>query len=57
MQVSKCTLEEFQTLIGRLQWVTYIIAAGRPFISRLIDRTIGVEKPHFFIRVTEELSG
>ena len=56
MESQKCTLKQYQPLIGKLQWVTAVITPGRPFIRRLIDRTLGVTKPHYFIRVTDEVS-
>ena len=54
-QASKCTLQEYQSVIGCLQWAAAVIAAGQPFIRRLIDQTIGVTKPHYFVRVTQEV--
>ena len=41
-------------MIGRLQWATTVITAGRPFIRRLIDLTLGIKKPHYYIRVSKE---
>ena len=41
----KVTLRELQSIIGALDHC-YIIPAGRAFLRRLIDLTIGVTDPH-----------
>ena len=46
---SKITLKELQSLIGQLQFCTSVITHSRPFIRRLIDRTIGTTHPHHYI--------
>ena len=42
-------------MIGKLQWAMAVISAGHAFLRRLTDQTIGVVKPHYYIRVTEEV--
>lgn len=50
----KVTLKELQSLVGTLQFATSVVCPGRPFLRRLIDLTIGVQKPFFKIRLTNE---
>ena len=49
----KATLRELQAVIGSLNHCSYIIPAGRPFLRRLINLTIGVDKPHLHIRLNK----
>jgi len=51
----KVTLKSLQSLIGLLNFACQVVLPGRPFLRRLIDLTIGVQKPHFFIRVNQEV--
>ena len=48
----KVTLKELQSLIGLLNFSCSIIKPGRVFLRRLIDLTIGVIRPTYFIRLT-----
>ena len=50
----KITLRELKSVIGKLQFSTSVIRPGRPFLRRLIDRTMGIQKPHYFIRLRSE---
>ena len=45
----KVTLTELQSLIGLLNFTCSVIVPGRPFLHRLINLTVGVERPHHFI--------
>ena len=47
----KITLQNLQSLIGTLQFVTSVIPARRPFLRRLVDMTIGVTKTYHKIRL------
>ena len=47
----KITLREMQSIIGALNRCCYIIPAGRAFLRRLIDLTIGISSPHHHIRL------
>ena len=51
----KITLKELQSLIGKLSFACKAILPGRAFIHRLIDATIGVKKPHFKVRITQNM--
>ena len=52
---TKVTLEELQSFIGLLNFACSIIKPGRVFLRRLIDLTIGVLRPTYFIRLTLEV--
>lgn len=52
---SKCSLRELQSLIGLLNFACSVVTPGRPFLRRLINLTIGVEQPHYRIRLTQEV--
>ena len=47
----KVTLRELQSIIGSLNHCCYIIPAGRAFLRRLIDLTIGITDPHHHVRL------
>ena len=51
---SKITLKELQSLIGQLQFSTSVVRYGKAFIRRLIDQTMGVSKPFYYIRVRKD---
>ena len=51
----KVTLREIQSLTGSLNFACSVVVPGRPFLRRLIDRTLGIRSPHFLIRVTREV--
>ena len=50
----KVTLRRLQSVIGLLNFACAVVKPGRPFLRRLIDLTINVRSPFFFIRVTRE---
>ena len=51
----KFTLKTLQSIIGTLNFACAVVLPGRAFLSRLIDMTIGMSKPHYFIRITREV--
>lgn len=50
----KITLKGLQSIIGTLNFACGVIVPGRAFLRRLIDLTVGVVKPFYFIRITSE---
>lgn len=50
----KLTLKQLQSLIGTLQFATRVIAPGRAFLRRLINLTIGIQKPYHHITISRE---
>lgn len=50
-----CTLREMQNIIGSLQFTTSVVRPGRTFLRRLINSTIGIEKPYHHIHITRPL--
>ena len=48
----KVTLQDIQPLTGFLNFACTVVVPGR---HRLIDLTIGVRKPHFFIRLSKDV--
>ncbi|XP_078356424.1 uncharacterized protein LOC144641267 [Oculina patagonica] len=51
----KVSLKELQSLIGLLNFACSVVVPGRVFLRRLINLTIGIFKPHYFIRLTCEV--
>ena len=51
----KCTLKEIQSLIGSLNFACRAIAPGRAFLRRLIGSIKNLTKPHFRMRVTQDM--
>lgn len=51
----KVALRELQSLIGVLNFACLVVVPGRAFLRRLIDLTIGIEKPHYLIRFNKEV--
>lgn len=49
----KVTLKSLQSLIGLLNFTCKTVAPGGAFCRRLIDATIGIKKPHRFIRANK----
>jgi hypothetical protein len=50
----KVTLLELQSLIGVLSFACCAVPSGRTFLRRLIDRTKGIQQPHFHIRLNKD---
>ena len=50
----KVTLTELQFLIGLLNFTSSVIVPGRTFLRRLINLTVGVTRPRYFIRLNRE---
>ena len=51
----KVTFCELQSLIGKLQFSTSVIMPGRPFLRRLHDLTIGIDKLFYQVRINKEV--
>lgn len=51
----KVTLKDLQSIIGLLNFACSVIIPGRVFLRRLINLTMGIKKPHHFIRLTTEV--
>ena len=51
----KVTLKEIQSLTGLLNFACAVVVPGRAFLRRLIDLTLGIRSPHFFIRISKEV--
>jgi hypothetical protein len=51
---SKTTLKNLKATIGKLQFATTVIPSGRAFLRRLHDLTIGIEKPYYYLRLTQQ---
>ena len=54
-QASETTLRELKSVIEKLQFSTMVIPAGRAFLRRLHNLTIGIKKPHFYLRLTKQV--
>jgi len=52
---NKCTLKEIQSVIGSLNFACRAIAPGRAFLRRLINSIKKITKPHFHLRITQEM--
>ena len=50
----KFTLKTLQSIIGTLNFACVVVLPGQASLRRLIDLTMGVSKPHYFIRITKE---
>jgi len=48
----KVTLRESQSLIGLLNFACSVVLPGGAFLRRLIDLTIGISHPQYFIKLT-----
>lgn len=51
----KVTLKEMQSLIGLLNFTCSVIVPGRTFLRRLINLTVGIRRPSYFIRLPREV--
>ena len=50
----KVTLRVLQSLIGILNFACTVIVPVRAFLRRILDMTVGVQKPHHHIRLTRQ---
>ena len=50
----KVTLRELQSLIGLLNFACCVVQPSRTFLRKLIDRTKGIQQPHFHIKLNKE---
>jgi hypothetical protein len=48
------TLKALQSLIGKLNFACKVVPPGRTFLRRLIDLTIGLQKPYHHRRLNQE---
>lgn len=55
LKKEKIRLRDLQSIIGTLNFACGAVVPGRPFLRRLIDLTIGVSKPYYYIRVTAQV--
>ena len=55
LDVNKVKLRDLQCLIGTLNFACSVVRPGRTFLRRLINLTIGVQKPFYHIRLTREV--
>ena len=51
----KVTLKEIQSLVGLLNFACSVVRPGRAFLRRLIDLTVGVHMPNYYIRLNREV--
>ena len=51
----KVILKEMQSLIGILNFTCSVIVPGRTFLHRLINLTVGIRRPRYFIRLPREV--
>ncbi len=50
---NRITIRDLQSIIGKLQYSTSVIHAGKAFLGRLINLTTGVKVPCHYIRLTK----
>ena len=50
---SSATLQELQSLIGSLNFACKVVPPGRPFLQRIIQLTIGIQKPHHHVSLNK----
>ena len=48
------TLRELQSIIGQLQYSTCVVTPGKAFLRRMINLTIGISKPYYYVRLNKE---
>lgn len=51
----KITLRNLQSIIGTLNFCCNIVVCGRAFLRRLINLTMGIKRPYYFIRITKSV--
>ena len=55
LKASSCTLRSLKSILGKLQFACSVVSTGRPFLRRLYDATIGIKKPHHFVKLTADM--
>jgi len=50
----KVTLKELQSLIGLLNFTCSVIVPGGTFLRRLINLTVGIKRPRYFLRLNRK---
>ncbi|KAM9324440.1 uncharacterized protein PAF06_000477 [Gastrophryne carolinensis] len=55
LAVRKVTLQQLQSILGKLNFACRVLPMGRVFTRRLSLATVGVREPHHFIRLTAAL--
>ncbi len=50
---NRITIRDLQSIIGKLQYSTSVIHAGKAFLGRFINLTTGVKVPYHYIRLTK----
>ena len=55
MLKSKATLKAIQSLVGLLNFACQVVSPGRSFLRRLIDITMGIQKPNYYVRINKEV--
>ena len=51
----KVTLKELQSLIGLLNFTCSVIVPGGTFLRRLINLTVGIKRPRYFLRLNRKI--
>ena len=54
LAASRITLRNLQSLIGTLNFACAVISPGRPFLRKLINLTININCPYYYIRLTAD---
>ena len=55
LKKQKIQLRDLQSIIGTLNFACGAVVPGRPFLRRLINLTVGVNKPFHYIRITAQV--
>ena len=52
---NKVTLRQLKSVIGMLSFATSIVKSGRPFLRQLHDLAMKANKPHHYLRITNDV--
>ena len=52
----KVTLKELQSLIGSHNFTSSVVVTAGTFLRRLINLTVGVRRPRYFIQLTRDVT-
>lgn len=55
LKKKKVQMRDLQSVAGTLNVACGAVLSGRPFLRRLINLTVGIARPHFNIRITEQV--